>query len=253
MDFANILGDSAPPVAPGLHREAMAASYHAPTTLDRVEDKLSVVKDVAVAGAGLAVGLVARMPGEFGVVGKVAAAGLGGLAVYDVFSRAAGASKDGNKQAYVRDGAFLTALTAGLLLGPRLFASEAAPMTRKLSTSLAEDLTKQGEVLGKGLATKTPLSLETPAITGLRPTNATELSNFLRTPGQGTTTMIEDSEISKFSAERQATIRQSIDQMVANGHNANHLMLTKDGTVLLDREAVNFDNEMQALKGLKKD
>jgi hypothetical protein len=62
--------------------------------------------------------------------------------------------------------------------------------------------------------------------------------------------MIEDSDINKFSAALQSEIRKSIDELVTLGHKARHLVLTDDGTVILNREAVTLEREIEALNRL---
>lgn len=65
--------------------------------------------------------------------------------------------------------------------------------------------------------------------------------------------MIEESEIKAFSAETQVEIRRAIDEMVQKGHKARHLMLGKDGSVMLDREAASSELEANLFKSLKLD
>jgi hypothetical protein len=62
--------------------------------------------------------------------------------------------------------------------------------------------------------------------------------------------MIEESEINKFPADKQAQIRKTIADMVSRGYKDRFLMLSERGTVLLDYEAIDIEKEAEALKGL---
>ncbi len=61
---------------------------------------------------------------------------------------------------------------------------------------------------------------------------------------------IEEAEIARFEPDKQAEIRSTITKMVRLGYKAKYLMLSERGTVLLDREAVETDAMMKALKDL---
>jgi len=193
------------------------------------------LEDAVAAGAGLAVGLAARAPGEIGLIGKIAAGGIASLSIADAVVH-----KDTpmSTQAYARDGAFLTSLTAGLLAGPRLFGAGEATLSRKLSTTVAEDLTRQSDVLS--------------GIGNFRTSGAkvVNIRDFMGATGKGTTRMIEEAEIGTFPSEKQREIRGAIEMMTKQGHEARHLVLSKDGAVMLDREAIDLENELKMLKGL---
>ena len=49
--------------------------------------------------------------------------------------------------------------------------------------------------------------------------------------------MIEDDEIARFPAEKQAEIRKAIERMENNGRERRFLRLMRDGSVLYDRAA----------------
>jgi hypothetical protein len=154
MDFASPLEHKLQPTPSGLQMEATDAAYKQPTVLERLKKDLAGLGELAVPTVGLAVGVVARAPGEVGLVGKIAAIGLGGVAAGESLVRSLGPSRESNTGVYIRDGAFFAGLGAGLTMGPRFFTQEAAPEARNLSTSLAEDLTRQNEVLNPALSLK---------------------------------------------------------------------------------------------------
>jgi hypothetical protein len=60
--------------------------------------------------------------------------------------------------------------------------------------------------------------------------------------------VIEETEIGQFDVAKQAQIRESIDAMVKNGHKPEFLMLSKDGRVLIDREAIETAADIAAFK-----
>ena len=63
--------------------------------------------------------------------------------------------------------------------------------------------------------------------------------------------MIEDGEIGKYSTDKQLEIRRDIQKSVSMGHNPDHLILSADGSVMLDLEAASFELEKEMSKNLK--
>ena len=65
--------------------------------------------------------------------------------------------------------------------------------------------------------------------------------------------MIEEREILRFPAEKQREIRQSIEHMTRKGRKPGQLMLSQDGSVMLDLAAASFELESEMFANLKRE
>ncbi len=219
-------------------------------TFAKIQDKLSDMSVGVAGGAGFAIGLTARMPGSFGALGKFVAIGATGAAASDVFMRSLGSTGVDNSQAYIRDGVFMTSLAAGFAVRPGLFSPSSASIPGKAAMQELGSMTNRLGPVNK-MVDFAPVSGRN-VFRDFGTNNVVELASY-RASRQGIGKMIEESEIKAFSAETQVEIRRSIDEMVQKGHKARHLMLGKDGSVMLDREAASAELEANMFKSLKLD
>ncbi|MBS1955194.1 MAG: hypothetical protein JST89_13490 [Cyanobacteria bacterium SZAS-4] len=201
-----------------------------------------------VASAAGIVGIAARLPGEFGIVGKVAAASIGATALGDAALRAFGDQSRDNASAYVKDAFTLSALTAGIILGPKMFSTESSA-----GKAFTRDLAQQKQVLaGAGFEGGLGRTLRGGDDALNAVTHVCEGAPIMRltdfTKTNGVKRVIQEAEIAEFEVAKQAEIRESIAAMVKNGHDPEFLMLSKDGKVLIDREAIETAADIAAFK-----
>jgi hypothetical protein len=216
----------------------------------KIQDKLSDLSATAAGGAGFAIGLTARMPGSLGAIGKFVAIGASGAATSDALMHSLSATGVDNSRAYFRDGIFMTSLAAGFALKPRLLLPSPGSIPSKVTMQELGSMTNPLGPVSRmvGFA---PVSGRN-VFRDFGTNNIVELASY-RASRQGIGKMIEESEIKAFSAETQVEIRRAIDEMVQKGHKARHLMLGKDGSVMLDREAASSELEANLFKSLKLD
>lgn len=189
--------------------------------ISAVQHGLDEIPTPIAVGVATITGIAARLPGQIGVVGKIGAAVIGTAAAADSAVRAFGISSPGdNNSAYIKDTFTLSALTAGIILGPRLFSTETTA-----GTAFTRDLARQKEILA-GAGFEGGIGQST----------------------QGVRKVIQDAEIAQFEAAKQIEIRAGIEAMVKNGHKPEFLMLSKDGKVLIDREAIETAADIAAFK-----
>jgi len=202
-----------------------------------------------IEGAGAVAGIAARLSGEIGIAGKIAAAGIGAAVIGDVALRAFSSTTRDNSSAYARDAFTLGALSAGIFVGPKLFSTEASA-----GKAFTRDLVEQKLILaGPGFGRSvTPIKATDNVLNavanGGEGSNVVRLRDFMKGSNSGVKRVIEEADIQKFAPAKQAEIRETIATMVKNGHEPEFLMLNRDGRVLIDREAI----EMAADAGFKK-
>ncbi|MBI2809578.1 MAG: hypothetical protein HYX67_01925 [Candidatus Melainabacteria bacterium] len=184
MDFRDNLHASAKPlsldVGP-LQQEANSSRF---SLVGSIQAGLAEIPTPVVVGAGAVAGIAARLPGELGTVGKIAAAGIGATVLGDAASR---------------------------------------------TFSRADNAVNA-------------------IVNGREGSNVVRLADFMKVPQPGVKRVIQDVEIAQFDAATQTQIRESIAAMVKNGHKSEFLMLSKDGKVLIDREAIETAADIAAFK-----
>lgn len=228
-----------------LQHEANSSRF---TLVGAIQSTLAEIPTPIMASAAAVAGLAARLPGEFGTVGKVAAASIGATAIGDAALRAFGDHSTDNASAYVKDASTLAALTAGIILGPKMFSTESSA-----GKAFTRDLAQQKQVLaGAGFEGGLGLTLRGGDDALNAVTHASEGAPIMRlsdfTKSTGVKRVIQEAEIAEFEVAKQAEIREGIAAMVKNGHDPEFLMLSKDGKVLIDREAIETAADIAAFK-----
>ncbi len=232
--------DNLPASATTSRMDANPLQHEANSSRFGLTGALNEIPAPIIEGAGAVAGIVARLPGEVGLAGKVAAATIGAAVLGDMAVRSFdGNNTSGTSAAYIRDAFTLGALSAGLFVGPKLFSTEASA-----GKAFTRDLVEQKLVLaGPGFdrsiapirATDNVFNAAAHSGEG---SNVVRLRDFMKGSEPGAKRVIEEAEILKFDPAKQTEIRETIDKLVKNGHEPEFLMLNRDGRVLVDREAI---------------
>jgi hypothetical protein len=224
------------------------------TLIQKLQNEMTGITPGIYAGAGFVVGMAARMPGEIGIIGKVASAALGGLTGADMLYRKFEEPNQNNKGAYARDALFLGSMTLGLVAGhhaAKLLPEERTGLfPRPAHEPFAKPLAKPfGGIPEHDTVVRSGDSIYNGRFKAADDSNVINFAEAAKALGKKGPQMIEETEIAKFPEEKQAAIRNEIKEWTDRGYSPRHLALDDNGGIYLDRDLIDSDSQVRAMRG----